>query len=184
MSRRVIALAVLAAALVSAPDSLEAQQSMSPVRFGVAAGATFPTGDAGDVYDWGYHITGLVSGRPAALPIGLRGEVMFHSLQGKEIDAGEFGSVDVPDLRVIGGLVNAEIGMSGVGIRPFFIGGLGLYNIGGEDIDSETKFGFNIGGGVDFALSGLSTFAEIRYHSIQTEGDALSIIPVTFGIRF
>jgi opacity protein-like surface antigen len=181
MSRRVIALAALAAALVTAPAAVEAQ---SPVRFGIAAGATFPTGNAGDLFDWGYHLNGIVSGRPAVSPVGLRGEVMFHSLQGKEIDAGEFGSVDVPNARIIAGLVNAEIGLSGTGLRPYFIGGLGMYNIGGEDIDSETKFGFNLGGGIEFMLSGLSTFAEIRYHNIMTDGESTNIIPISFGIKF
>lgn len=182
MSRRVIALAALAAALVTAPAALEAQ---SPLRFGIAAGATFPTGDAGDLYDWGYHISGLVSGRPAASPVGLRGELMFHSLQGQSFEDDILGRIDADDARIIAGIVNAEIGMSGTGARPYFVGGLGFYNLDfGEGTDSQNKFGFNVGGGLEFMLSGLSTFAEIRFHSIQTEGDALNVIPISFGIKF
>jgi opacity protein-like surface antigen len=181
MSRRVIALAAIAAALVSAPVALEAQ---SPVKFGLAAGATFPTGDAADFVDWGYHVAGHIGVKPMASPVGFRGEVMWNRLTGKEFDAGELGTIDGPDVDVLAGIVNAELGLGGVAARPYLIGGLGMYRFSAEDVDSETDFGFNIGVGVDFALSGFNAFGEVRYHSIQTEGDATNIIPISFGIRF
>lgn len=180
MSRRAIALVAVAAALVSAPVALEAQ---SPVRFGLAAGATFPTGDAADFTEWGYHISGSVTGKPALSPVGLRGEVMFHQLKGKQVET-DFGDIDAPDVNVIAGIVNAEIGMSGVAARPYFIGGLGMYRLSADDVDSETKFGFNLGAGIDFGLAGFSAFAEARFHNIMTENESTNIIPISFGLRF
>lgn len=180
MSRRAIALAALAAAIVTAPAALHAQ---SPVRFGLAAGATFPTGDAADIVDWGYHVSGSVTGKPAMSPVGIRGEVMWNRLTGKDFDTG-LGTINGGDVDILAGIVNAEIGMSGVGVKPYFIGGLGMYRFSAEDSDSETKFGFNVGAGIDFGLAGFSAFTEARFHSIQTEGNATNIIPVTFGIRF
>ena len=186
MSRRAIALAALAAAIVTVPAAAHAQ---SPVRFGLAAGATIPQGtlgggDIGDVLDWGYNVSGSITGKPMLSPVGIRGEVMLHGMEGaRDIDA---------KLNVFAGVVNAEIGTSGIGVRPYFIGGIGIYRVDLEDeldpllgeSDPETKFGFNVGAGLDFGLAGFSAFAEARYHSIQAEGDAVNIIPVSFGIRF
>jgi hypothetical protein len=179
MSRRVIALAAFAAAIVTAPVAVQAQGS---VKFGIAAGATFPTGDAGDSYDWGYHVAGSITGRPMASPVGIRGEIMYHQLTGK--DDALIGKLD--NANIIGGLINAELAMGGVGIKPYLIGGIGWYRLDfGEGIDSQNKFGFNAGAGLDFGLAGFSSFIEARYHSVQTEGDSnLSIVPVTFGLRF
>ena len=176
MSRRAIALAAIAIALVSAPVAAHAQ---SPVKFGLAAGATLPQGDVGDVFNMGYHISGSVTGKPAMSPVGIRGEVMFHSFA-----ADEETIFDGDNLNVLAGIINAEIGMSGVAARPYVIGGLGMYRSTFGDFDAETDFGFNIGAGIDFALSGFSSFAEIRFHSIQTEGESTNIIPISFGLRF
>ena len=178
MSRRAIALAALAAAIVTAPAAVEAQ---SPVKFGIAAGATFPTGDLGDAVKMGYNLSGNITGKPMMSPVGIRGEVMWNSF--KEED----GVLSTNEsLNVLAGIVNAEIGMSGLGAKPYFIGGLGMYRLSSsaDNTESVTKFGFNVGGGVDFALAGFSTFLEARYHSIQTEGSASNIIPLSFGIRF
>ena len=175
MSRRLAAVAALAVAL-AAPAALQAQ---SPLKFGLTAGATFPQGDAGDAFDWGYHFAGHVTAKPMLSPVGVRAELMYHSLAAKE----ETGFGD-ENLGVLAGLVNAEVGLGGVGVKPYLIGGLGFYRSTFADFDAETDFGFNIGAGLDFGLAGFSAFAEARYHSIQTEGESTNIIPVSFGIRF
>lgn len=184
MSRRAIALAALAATIVTAPAALHAQ---GPVRFGLAAGATYPTGDAADIAEWGYHVSGSVTGKPMLSPVGIRGEVMWNRLTGKDIELAPGVTANSGDTDILAGIVNAEIGMSGVGVKPYFIGGLGLYRFSAEDSESETKFGFNLGAGLDFGLAGFSAFAEARFHSIQTDnfGDgSFNVVPVTFGIRF
>jgi len=75
--------------------------------------------------------------------------------------------------------------------RPFIIGGLGLYKLkatakyNGIDIsDSQTKFGLNLGGGVNFNLSGFETFAEMRLHFVFTKGSNTNFIPISFGFKF
>ena len=185
MTRRAIALAAFAAALL-APAVAAAQDPAAdarPLRFGLAAGVTFPTGDAGDLYDWGFHLNGLVSGRPRMSPVGIRGELMWHRLTGAEIES-TLGSVDVPDASVLAGVVNAEIGMGSSGWRPYLIGGLGMYRFSAEDVDSSTDFGFNIGIGFERMLAGFDAFGELRLHSVQTEGDATNLIPISFGFKF
>ena len=182
MSRRAIALAALAAAIVTAPAAVEAQ---SPVKFGLAAGATFPVGDLGDVSEWGYHVSGNITGKPMMSPVGFRGEVMWNRLTGKDFDTA-LGTVQGDDIDVLAGIVNAEIGMSGIGVKPYLIGGVGMYRFSSaaENSDSETKFGFNIGAGLDFGLAGFSAFTEARFHSVQTDAFTSNFVPVTFGIRF
>lgn len=183
MSRRALALAALATALVTAPAALHAQM---PVKFGLAAGATLPTGDAKDGYDWGYHLGAQLAVKPPLSPLGVRAEVMLHTLKGKEINDPIVGTFTPDDPRIIAGIVNAEVGLGGIGVKPYLIGGIGYYNLNfGEGTDSQNKIGFNAGAGLDFGLAGFSAFAEARYHRIQTDGDSkLSVIPISFGLRF
>ena len=77
---------------------------------------------------------------------------------------------------------------------PYLIGGLGYYNtkFDLDNVDSESDFGFNVGIGMKFNLSGFGTFAEIRYHTIFSGNDDdagvdignTNFIPLTFGIMF
>jgi hypothetical protein len=55
------------------------------------------------------------------------------------------------------------------------------------DVDisnSENKFGINLGGGFTFNLSGFETFVEARYHTIFTDENNTSFIPLSFGFKF
>jgi opacity protein-like surface antigen len=52
---------------------------------------------------------------------------------------------------------------------------------------STYKFGYNVGGGLEFKLgsSGLKAFTEARYHSMfTTRGPNMTYVPVTFGVRW
>jgi hypothetical protein len=53
-----------------------------------------------------------------------------------------------------------------------------------EDFDAETDFGINGGVGLEFTLTGMSTFLEARYVNVFTEGESTAFIPITFGILF
>ena len=185
MARRLLALTALALGL-AAPVAAHAQ---SPFRLGLSIGPSFTAGDMGDTQEWGYHIGGSISGRPMLSPIGLRGEVMYHAFTGKEVDA-PLGTFEYDDASVLAGILNVEAGMSGVGLRPYFVGGVGYYNFDPGAGDSEGKFGLNGGVGISFGLAGFSAFAEARYHRIFVDEDAdgntpdISFIPVSFGVRF
>jgi hypothetical protein len=67
-------------------------------------------------------------------------------------------------------------------IRPYVIGGAGLYADGGTD------FGINAGLGATFPLgfgdSPARAFAEARYHAIFAEGSTVDELPLTVGIMF
>src|SRR6476620_475703 len=79
----VVAVAGLAA---SAAISTAAQAQASPISFGVTAGATKATGDFSDAVDLGYHFGGLVQWNGPDLPIGIRGDVVYHRFSIKDFD--------------------------------------------------------------------------------------------------
>jgi opacity protein-like surface antigen len=76
-------------------------------------------------------------------------------------------------------------------VRPYIIGGGGVYNIKakldqslGGTSNSVTKFGINAGAGFDFALSGATIYAEGRFHNVFLTGSDAKLIPITVGVKF
>ena len=171
------ALALGAAAAGTAGAQLAGSRAVS---FGLAGGATLPLGDVADAYDVGFNLMGLVNVQPAFLPVGARFDVSYHSLGGSSDLAG------IGDLNVFAGTANAVLTVSNTGsVRPYVLGGLGVYNLDTDGVtESVTKFGLNGGGGIEFGLGGFNTFLEARFHSVFTEDSNTNLLPVVFGIRF
>lgn len=166
MSRAALALA--ATILVAVP--LHAQAS-----FAISAGAAVPVGTTADGVDMGYNVTGSLGIKPPLAPLGLRIDAMLNSFAHK---------VGGGNTRSIAGTVNGTL--SGVGMpipMGYLIGGLGLYNTD-AGAGSSTDLGFNIGAGLNFPLTGFSTFLEARFHYVDGDGGSMKFIPITFGMRF
>jgi opacity protein-like surface antigen len=84
-------------------------------------------------------------------------------------------------------------------IKPFGFAGLGfaklkqdeividpLFDLGGTVIpayEDKTKMYFNLGGGIEFG-TGVKMFLQAKYMMIKTDGDDISFIPVSFGVKF
>ena len=167
------AVVMLAALLVAAPEA-QAQLSLS-----VAAGASVPVGDEADNFSMGYNATLGLGIKPPLAPVGVRIEGMFNSFDAKDTFAAD-GS-----WRVMALTANATL--SGPAMPAYLIGGLGMYNNKfevGTISNSESDFGFNIGGGFNLPLTGFSTFFEVRYHHVPVEGGALKFVPLTVGLKF
>jgi len=162
--------AVAVAALVAAP-SLHAQAS-----FSVAAGAALPIGSTADAVKTGYNVTAAVGIKPPIAPIGLRFDGMLNGFDSKASGG--------PSVRVMG--VSANLTLSSATMIPmgYLIGGVGMYNSKAEGFDAENDFGFNIGAGIKFPLTGFSTFLEARLHIVNSEGESTKFVPLTFGITF
>jgi hypothetical protein len=169
MSRAALALAAI---LVTSP-ALEAQTS-----FSVAAGATVPIGSTADGLNTGYNALVALGIKPPLAPLGVRIDGMYNSMDSKVTGVGAF--------RILAATVNGTL--SGVGMpipMGYLIGGLGMYNSsvsGGSG--SETDFGFNIGAGLSFPLTGFSTFLEARFHFVSSEGESMKFVPISFGLKF
>jgi opacity protein-like surface antigen len=175
--------AVLTVVVAAAPASAQDDTGPRTVRFGAAAGLAMPMGDFGDFADMGFNVTGTVDAQPAALPIGVRVDVMYN----------RFGLSDVDgNASILAGLLNALLSFgTQTSAQPYLIGGVGLYRAsfdvegaGDAGEDSETAFGVGLGGGVRFPLSGFDTYVEVRFHNAFTEDESTTFIPITFGIRF
>ena len=170
---------------IAAAAGVAGAQDMGPTRavsFGIAGGATLPMGDIGDAYGTGYNVMATLGIQPMAMPVGLRLDVGYHNLGVDE----EFEFAGADDLRVISGTANAVLTVANSGgVKPYVLGGIGMYNLDGGG-DSETKFGLNGGGGIEFPLAGFSTFAEARFHHVFTDDDegSVQLVPIVFGIRF
>jgi opacity protein-like surface antigen len=175
--KRVVSL--LAAVSMAAVMSASAVEAQSPVRFGLAAGLSLPTGDDKDFFENGFHGQVMLGFGMMMLPVKLRADLSYHSFGGKDntLFADE-------DARVISGALNANIGMGGIGVKPYLSAGLGVYNSKTGDFDGETDFGINGGAGLEFGLTGMSAFLEVRYVNVFSEGESSAFIPITFGIMF
>jgi opacity protein-like surface antigen len=92
-----------------------------------------------------------------------------------------------------------SFGLPAAPLKPFALGGFGLANISQSDFEgtdplvtaynaaseSQTKFYWNIGGGVDLKTGpAWSLYAQLRYVSVATEGDSFGFIPLTLGVKF
>ena len=182
--KRIVVVSTMALAALGAFSSSAQAQRRTAVGF--AAGATFPTGDLGDATSTGFHVLGtLAISGTASSPLGFRIDGMYNSLSGKS------SGPDINVWTVNGNLVFAFPG--GSMATPYIIGGAGWYNTKADEdgAESTSNFGLNGGVGARFALSGFSTFAEVRFHNIfgdkneiTDERPSLRIIPLTFGIMF
>ncbi|GAC1526001.1 MAG: hypothetical protein NVS2B16_34370 [Chloroflexota bacterium] len=159
--------------------------AQSPISLGLAAGASFPTGDVSNQANTGYNIQGSIAAHVPAAPIGFRADVLFNQFGGKGLAGGG-------NLNILGVNGNATIGIPvDIGFSPYLIGGIGYYHLSGDKTASDDKFGVNGGIGTRFGLAGFSTFAEVRYHNIFSTtpnvfatGSSTQFIPLTFGIMF
>lgn len=174
-----------------AAASVARAQGAPGVHFGIAGGASFPTGDAGDLYDTGYQGSAMLNFNAPMAPVGVRFEGMYARMDEK---SGLGGSGHV---QVGSGTANLVLGPRSFVARPYFIGGGGFYRIkftasrtlGGFE-ETQDKFGWNAGGGISFGIGpAASIFIEARYIRVETDpnfalGNHFTMVPVTVGFVF
>lgn len=185
MKRSVLGVAAGLALMAATANAQSMAPVAKPVSFGIAGGLSMPTGDFGDAVNTGYNISGLVQYKGPMWPVALRLEAQWQhfGIDSDVIDAG---------VRSLGALANVLYYIPSAGmVKPYLTGGLGLLNFKVDDDAcpadadcSSTKFGFDFGAGLEFQLSGMSTFVEANWQSIQTEGSATRMFPIRFGIKF
>jgi len=173
----------LAAALLTLTMAAASADAQRP-QVGLSGGATVPSGDLGDTQATGYNVNLALQFRPPLLPFGIRAEGMWSEFAGEDAVVGDF-----PDFRVIGGTTNLFYELPFVVVRPYLIGGVGVYNtkLDAAGFDSGANFGLNGGVGLRFPLTGIDTYVEARFHNVfnALPGDeSAQIIPITFGIMF
>ncbi|HJR62529.1 MAG TPA: outer membrane beta-barrel protein [Gemmatimonadaceae bacterium] len=200
MRTRHLLACVAALALVSAP----ARGQLPGIDIGIAVGANVPRGDFNDGVATGLVLNGILGVRLGPT-IGVRGEAFWSR---SDIDSPlirRVGNAVLPpgdadavsgNVDVIAGVANIVLSTSAPLVQPYVIGGVGLYRRRVEqDIsgtidefrtlrESENDVGFNAGAGVRLSLGGMAAFLEARYHSINTDPERTTFIPVTIGVAF
>lgn len=184
MKRTLRTLGFLAA--LALPATLTAQASSEKsVGFGVSGGLSMPSGQFGDRFDAGYNVAGHVFYKTAALKaIRLRGDVSFDSWN---------GSTDGLEANSLGFSGNAliDLGVSNASsVHAYLLGGGGMLsirsierNLGNGDFERRSnELGLQIGGGLQFNLTGFKTFAEARLVRAFTDVRSSNWIVVSFGV--
>lgn len=170
----------LCAALMALPPVAHAQLVSG------AVGPTFPTGRFNELSQAGTGM--LLSGRLnlSVLPL-LQLQFELTTVRGWQF--GETTTEGPRDLGITTGGANLALHFVRVAtIRPYALAGLVGSNQsrtgGGLGDDDSFRFGYQTGLGLDFKLGPLTPFAEVRWVSLDMEGDdRLTYVPVLFGIK-
>jgi hypothetical protein len=172
--RRHLSFASLAAltaaiALASAPAAVDAQP-----RIMGGAGLSTPIGDFGDVAGVGWHAgAGLQVGIPT-FPIALRADGAYHSFSEE---------ASLPKVTMLAGALSGVVNLPGVGLEPYFLGGVGMYRTAEEGFDPVSDPGFHLAFGVNVGALGFGGFGEVRFVNINASEADARFVTATVGFR-
>jgi hypothetical protein len=157
--------------------ALCASAAEASAQFAISGGPSFAaSGELKEEFEMGYHVQVSAGLSLPLLPVGFRADGFFNQFP-HDVDG---------NARIIGGSLNAVLDVPLIGVTPYLIGGVGLYNSRyeheGHAHESATDFGANIGAGARLGLPGLGLFIEARLHNLFSEGDRF--VPVSLGFRF
>ena len=150
--RALIATAAMLSLALAAPVTAHAQSIFA------MAGGVFPSGESGDIFDTGWMVAGGIT-----LPLGPGGFWL-----GVE---GSYGQIDTAtggdDANPVGAMAILGFDLPVPGsISPYVFGGVGLLALNDFDFDptdSDSKFGYQLGGGLNLGSGIISPFIEVRY---------------------
>jgi outer membrane protein with beta-barrel domain len=174
--------AVLTVGTLLASPRLEAQDA----EFSLSGGVSVPTGDFNDVAKLGWQGS-------AGVLLVQKGRALGFQLDGSFSQFDLEGPFDVNERFIYGtgNVVYRFESSDGSPVRPYLIGGLGVYNSKGTGPDapafgetSQTKFGLNAGAGFNFKAGGAGLFIEGRFHNVFADPSSKQFIPISLGIRF
>jgi hypothetical protein len=170
--------ALLLVSMTAVKEDAAAQRTLA---IGIGAGTSIPAGSFSDEYHAGAHVmVNLELNRPTS-PLGFRLEGLFSSFTGRSVlglrRSGE---------RLAGVSACATYTVAGEEVRPYALGGIGLYGIRSQESGAETHrdVGLNAGVGARFTIGHLRAFAEGRLHALPGSATSLQFIPLTFGLTF
>jgi hypothetical protein len=162
--RRVLAGAIAASLLAAVSvGSVHAQGLV----FGAGVGPTFSLEDGGGT---DFHVMGTLRfGQEEGNPVAFRVDGMLQFTEGEDLIIGT------------GNVVYHFVTSTDARLRPYVIGGAGIYANGGTDVGINAGAGAILPLGVGDAPARL--FAEARFHAIFAE-ETISQLPITVGIAF
>ena len=192
---RALVLASLAAVSVAA-------QGVHP-QFGLGGGLMAPLGDyrataSGEGFNTAWQGLALLALKLPALPVGFRIDLSYGANSAndalKDSLTNRLGQPSDEKTKLAGASINLTYQSSSAArVKPYAIGGVGLYHTtistttNGTTADrAATKAAWNLGGGVAFALRGVTLFFEARYVNVAAVSGfpRTTFLPFTTGIRF
>jgi opacity protein-like surface antigen len=195
MTKRTTVLFSLAMLASIGSASIAQAQVSNPLKFTVFAGAALPTGDTKDGANLGYDVGAALDYHVPLSSFGVRAEGTYASFGAKDT-----GGAEDADLSDLGLNANLVFWLPNVGspVKPYLTGGPSYSRIkvsvssGNADASlTDNNWGFNVGGGLDFALGALSTRLDVRYKRVSSdnffdtgEKGTIQYIPITFGLTF
>lgn len=192
---------------VTQPAPLVFSKLKGPLFWGVYAGTTWPAGNIDRLYVNGFHAGGVLGWERQTSPIGLRLDGAVSQL-GRETLTGftdtQVGIGTALFMHLAGDLKAKLLtthgwsfyGIGGVNINRF--NRISMSSTAGNGCDYmlrgscysnaatgwDTKFGFNIGGGVDFHIGSQDMFIEARHLSTKSNGAYSYVLPFSLGVRY
>jgi len=180
-----------------------AQVPSSPVSLYVGGALSIPTAPESFTtsFKYGYHGS-LGVGFDINPLFELIGKVEYHTFS---FDFDQAGITDYSGgtnkMWMFGADAKFSPSVPAMPVKPYFLGGFGMANIKQSEFEGptslalsvlnafipedQTKFYWNMGAGFGLLSSpAFSLFAQARYVSIATDGEASSFIPVTIGLKF
>jgi len=163
---------------------------------GVNGGFGIPTGDYGDAASTGWNL-GVTGTHMVNDQWGVGGDLGYHAWSGSDdINAAAvllYGPGSEFSWSAFQATAHAVMAFPTKGtVTPYATMGLGLYNVGaklespsGDADDSQSKFGFNFGGGMTFAGNGNMRWGmNGAFHFVPAEEDLGSDVNfMTLGVH-
>ena len=154
------------------------------IHFGITGGMTFPTGDASEGQNKGLNGGLLLAFKAPMTPFGLRADASLHHFSGKDANVGGTTINASTNMWMTTGNITLSLPLP-LPVKPYAIAGAGMYGTittinGVPGSSSDTNVGLNGGLGVQFTR----LLVEARWHRINTEGAATTVVPISFGIVF
>ena len=156
--------------------ALTATVAQAQVAWSVGAGLSLPNGDLKNAVKTGFHGMGAGDFKLTGAPISIRGDFMYSVFSNKVSGGNSLNEMSVS--------ADAKYGFAPGPVSPYILGGPTWGRTSCSGCTSQSAFGFNLGGGINFGMSALKLFAEARYFSTSKNGVSTHWIPVTVGIHF
>jgi opacity protein-like surface antigen len=183
MTRLVKTAALIALALSANVSAAKAQG----VELSLGGGVSNPLGTFNDATKLGWNGLAAVSVVPTGSPLGFQVDGEYQQFPFDRFSGHERFLIGTGDL-----VYQFKVSENST-VRPYLIGGGGVYNFKGTGSStlsgnfstsgSTTKFGINGGAGLDFKAGSAGLFVEGRIHDVFTSGKDETFVPITVGLR-
>lgn len=188
----------------------DATSPTKPISIGVSGGVAVPSGELSNGRNngfsgtnTGYNITGSIAFAFPVVPFAVRVDASYNRFGTKNLvflaiappcsgvcnaPAGPGGyNADVRVLAYTANLLYALPWRTPV-IRPYILGGGGVYNVVQEPTVggnySQTNAGYELGAGATVPLSVFKIFIEARYQRVNQHSGSVAFMPISVGVEF